>query len=619
MKKTLFLATILLGLACSSKKEVPMLDTNDENLLKEDVQDHKLVIYQVFTRLLTNAKNTNRKYGTLEENGVGKFNDINETLLGKIKEMGFSHIWYTGVLEHATMTDYTQYGIPLDDADVVKGRAGSPYAIKDYYDVSPDLAVDVPKRMQEFEALLARSHKAGLKVLIDFVPNHVARTYHSDAKPAGVKDLGEGDDKTKIFAPNNNFYYLPGTSFRVPPDYRPLGDLPHPTKDGRFDETPAKATGNDQFAPGPSVNDWFETIKLNYGVDIVNNRQMHFDPVPNTWEKMRDILVFWAKKGVDGFRCDMAEMVPAEFWGWVIPQIKDVNDEIVFVAEIYNPNEYRTYIEKGKFDYLYDKVGLYDTLRAVIQHGASANHISGNWKYLQGINSRMLRFMENHDEQRIASRFFAGKAEKGIPTMAVSALLNSGPVMMYFGQEVGEPALGEEGFSGDDGRTTIFDYWGVPQYQNWISTGQYNGLQLDGSMRVLRRHYADLLNFCQNADAVRRGGLYDLQAANNGGKTAGYEEHRIYSFLRFTDKQKLLVVVSFEENLKRRINVRIPANAFAAMDLPVNANYELKCVLGQHQPVPFNAANVTNPQIESAGIPLELQPLSAYAFEIVEK
>lgn len=618
MKKILFLTALLATLACSSQKDAPMLDTNDENYLKEEVEDHKLIIYQVFTRLLANTKSTNKEYGTIEENGVGKFNDVNETLLGKIKDMGFSHIWYTGVLEHATMTDYTKYGIPLDDADVVKGRAGSPYAIKDYYDVSPDLAVDVPKRMQEFEALLERSHKAGLKVLIDFVPNHVARTYRSDAKPAGVKDLGEGDDRNRIFAPGNNFYYLPGTSFRVPHDYHPLENLPHPTKDGRFDETPAKATGNDQFTPQPSVNDWFETIKLNYGVDIVNNRQMHFEPVPNTWEKMRDILVFWAKKGVDGFRCDMAEMVPAEFWGWVIPQIKDVNKDIVFVAEIYNPNEYRTYIETGKFDYLYDKVGLYDTLRAVIQHGASANYIPQNWRSLQGINNRMLRFMENHDEQRIASRFFAGKAEKGLPAMAVSALLNSGPAMVYFGQEVGEPALGKEGFSGDDGRTTIFDYWGVPQYQNWMSAGRYDGLTLEVNQRILRKKYQQLLTFCRDNEAIRKGGLYDLQAANNGGKTAGYDDHKLYSFLRFTEGQKLLIVVSFEETLTRRTNIRIPTNGFAALSLSVDANYNLKCVLGTHKPVSFNAANVSNYQVASGGIPLEIAPLSCHVFEIAE-
>ncbi len=617
MKKILYLTILLtFGLACSSKKEVPMLDTTDENLLKEKVEDHKLTIYQVFTRLLTNAKSTNKEYGTLEENGVGKFNEISEKLLHEIHQMGFTHIWYTGIIEHATMTDYSKFGIKPDDADVVKGRAGSPYAIKDYYDVNPDMAVDVPNRMKEFEALLERTHDAQLKVLIDFVPNHVARQYGSDVKPEGVKDLGETDNTSHLFDPKNNFYYLPGTSFRVPHDYHPLGNLPHPTKDGHFDETPAKATGNDQFTPDPGMNDWFETIKLNYGVDIVNGRKNHFDPIPDTWEKMRDILVFWTKKGVDGFRCDMAEMVPVEFWGWVIPQIQEVNSDIIFIAEIYNPAEYRNYIEQGKFTYLYDKVGLYDTLRGIIQYGSSANHISQNWKNLQGINQYMLRFMENHDEQRVASQFFAGKAEKGLPAMAVSALLNSGPVMVYFGQEVGEPAQGPEGFSSDDGRTTIFDYWAVPNYQNWISSGQYNGLELEPDQLVLRKKYVQLLQFCRANEAIRKGGLYDLQAANNGGKTAGYEENRVYSFLRFTDNQKLLIIVSFEEELKREINVRIPENALAAMELSLNKNYKLKCILGDHPDIPF-AASTTQDNL--GGIPLKLEPLSSYVFEIVEK
>src|SRR5690242_10044047 len=170
----------------------------------------KVVIYQVMTRLFGNSMTTNKPYGTREENGVGKFNDFTITALHAIKELGITHIWYTGVIEHATMTDFSSFGIPPDDPDVVKGRAGSPYSIKDYYDVNPDLAVNVPNRMKEFEALIDRTHANNLKVVIDFVPNHVARAYKSDAKPAGVKDLGEGDDNTVKFKPNNNFYYLPG-------------------------------------------------------------------------------------------------------------------------------------------------------------------------------------------------------------------------------------------------------------------------------------------------------------------------------------------------------------------------------------------------------------------------
>src|SRR5690606_12297011 len=226
---------------------------------------------------------------------------------------------------------------------------GSPYAIKDYYDVNPDLAVDVSNRMAEFTQLVERTHQNGLKVIIDFVPNHVARAYKSDARPSGVIDLGEQDDKSVSFNPTNNFYYLPGQSFQVPRGYTPLGNNPFPTKDGKFEETPAKVTGNDQFTATPGVNEWFETVKINYGIDIQNERKTYFDPIPDTWVKMKDILVFWAEKNIDGFRCDMAEMVPVEFWNYAIPQVRKINPEIIFIAEIYNPAQYKNYIDQGKF------------------------------------------------------------------------------------------------------------------------------------------------------------------------------------------------------------------------------------------------------------------------------
>ncbi|MDH5610216.1 MAG: alpha-amylase family glycosyl hydrolase, partial [Cyclobacteriaceae bacterium] len=276
------------------------------------MKNNRPVVYQLMTRLFGNTKTANVPWGTIEENGVGKFADITPKALSALQAQGYTHIWYTGVLEHALLTDYTAFGIPLDDADVVKGRAGSPYAIKDYYDVDPDLATDVAHRMQEFEALVGRTHEAGLQLLIDFVPNHVARGYSSDARPEGVRDFGEDDNTQLAFAPNNNFYYLPGTTFQVPDDYVSLGEHDFPTKDGRFDESPAKVSGNDVFTATPSSNDWFETVKLNYGVDYPSGRTTHFEPIPDTWVKMENILMYWAAKGVDGFRCDMAEMVPVE-------------------------------------------------------------------------------------------------------------------------------------------------------------------------------------------------------------------------------------------------------------------------------------------------------------------
>ena len=394
-----------------------------------DTQE-KIIIYQVFTRLFGNNSLRCKPNGSLEENGCGKMADFTTKALNEIRTLGATHIWYTGIIEHATQTNYTRYGIKPDHPAVVKGKAGSPYAIKDYYDVDPDLATSIPDRMKEFENLVTRSHKAGLKIIIDFVPNHVARQYGSDAKPEGVTDLGEKDDVTKAFSPNNNFYYIPDTKLEGNIDLHRGAAEP-------YIEFPAKATGNDRFDAWPNSNDWYETVKLNYGIDYLNGHSRHFEPIPDTWVKMRDILLFWSAKGIDGFRCDMAEMVPVEFWGWVIPQIKAEHPKLIFIAEVYNPGEYRNYLFNGKFDYLYDKVGLYDTLRAITCGWESATAIPQRWQSLGGIEKRMLNFLENHDEQRIASDYFAGNGSKAIPAMIVSACMNTNPVMIYFGQELG--------------------------------------------------------------------------------------------------------------------------------------------------------------------------------------
>ncbi len=532
--------------------------------VKPDTKE-RIVLYQVMTRLFGNTNSNNKPWGTLDENGVGKFDDFTPTALEEIKKMGFTHIWYTGVIEHAVLTDYSSSGIATDDADVVKGRAGSPYAIKDYYDVNPDLAVEVPERMAEFEALITRTHEAGLKMYIDFVPNHVARQYVSDAKPDGVEDFGKNDDRAIAFDPDNNFYYVVGEPFEVPADYESLGDNKVKSKDLVFKETPAKATGNDVFSATPSVNDWFETVKLNYGVDYLDNRKTYFDPIPDTWQKMRHILSYWAEKGVDGFRCDMAEMVPVEFWRWVTQEIKNEYPDIVFVAEIYNPDNYRDYIFKGGFDYLYDKVELYDTLKHVIQRTASTDDISTVWQRQEGITDNMLRFLENHDEQRIASPDFAGAMEKGIPMMAVTAFMHQGPVMMYFGQEVGEPGKGFSGFGGDDGRTTIFDYWGVPEHQKWINEGRFNGENLSEAQVALRDKYIEILKSTNTYPSIREGAFYDLHYFNRTEAFQGYS-NAIYAFLRHNQEEATLIVTNFGES-DEEVNIRIPEDAWKVMRL----------------------------------------------------
>lgn len=531
-------------------------------------QKNKMVIYQVFPRWFGNLRPSPVMNGSLAENGVGKFSAFTPLALSKIKELGVTHVWYTGVIEHATKTDYTMFGIRKDHSAVVKGKAGSPYAIKDYYDIDPDLADNIQNRMSEFEDLVKRTHEAGMKVIIDFVPNHVARQYFSDAREPFVEDLGQTDNVSKAFDVNNNFYYLLGQTLTLRFD-------PQREEDFAYSEFPAKVTGNNHFDAYPSQNDWYETVKLNYGVDYMHGGACHFNTIPNTWEKMLEILLFWADKGVDGFRCDMAEMVPVEFWNWVIPQVKKVRD-VIFIAEVYNPDEYRNYIYTGHFDYLYDKVGLYDTVRAVMCGQAPASNISHCWQSLEGIQKNMLNFLENHDEQRVASDFFAGDARPGIPGMIVSAAMNTNPVMIYSGQELGERGMDAEGFSGRDGRTTIFDYWSVESLRNWNNNGLFDGAKLTPAERSLREMYAKLLNVVRSEPVIVEGAFYDLMYANSGNPY--FNPNRQYAFLRKWKNEVLLVVVNFDR-ADQCVWVNIPVEAFKALDFEDNKPAELTDLL----------------------------------------
>ena len=518
----------------------------------------KLVIYQVFTRTFGNKNLTKKEYGTLAENGAGKMNDFDEGVLRHIHDLGVTHLWYTGVIRHATCTDYSSFGIPTQNPRVVKGRAGSPYAITDYYDIDPDIAVDVDARMAEFESLVARTHAEGMKIIIDFVPNHVARQYKSIAKPKGVEDLGEGDDTGKHFDPQNNFYYCPGEQL----DLSGVVENTYAHGAEAYHEFPAKCTGNDRFDSHPQQNDWYETIKLNYGVDYCDagGRSYHYHPVPSTWKKMTDILLFWAAKGVDGFRCDMAEMVPHEFWAYATQQVKERYPEMIFIGEVYDPNQYRMYVESG-FNYLYDKVGMYDCIRGVICGERSASSITHEWQKVDDIRDHMLYFLETHDEQRIASDFFAANPWKGVPGMIVSALLQQNPVMVYAGQEFGERGMDKEGFSGQDGRSTIFDYW----TSDTVYKGFFNRDALTTDEKKLSLIYQGLLRFCNREKAVREGLTFDLMYVNQ--QSHQFNPHKQFVFLRKADDEVLLVVANFDQE-RVQINVTIPAYAFDFLGIP---------------------------------------------------
>ena len=538
----------------------------------------KPVVYQVFTRLFGNTNSTNKPWGTIDENGVGKFSDFTPQALKSIKSLGTSHIWFTGVPHHALISDYTEYGIRGDDPDVVKGRAGSPYAVKDYYNVNPDLADDPAKRLEEFEALVARTHEAGMKVIIDIVPNHVARDYESLSAPEGVSDFGAHDDTSVEYARDNNFYYVVGEAFEVPDGgaYKPLGGDSHPLSDGKFDEFPAKWTGNGARAAQPDINDWYETVKVNYGVRPDGTYDFPTLPegfsaehaafwegkdVPDSWYKFRDIAHYWLDKGVDGFRYDMAEMVPVEFWSFLNSSIKQKAPNAFLLAEVYQPDKYRAYIQQGKMDYLYDKVGFYDTLKTIMQGSGAVSDLVAIHDEVRDIAPHMLHFLENHDEQRIASPDFAGDADKGKPALAVSALISRAPTLLYFGQDVGEDGSEETGF-GDPTRTTIFDYAGVPAHQRFMNNGKFDAGQSTDKEKALHRFYKDIMNIAATNSAIT-GRYQSLHALNLSVEGSAYSEQQ-FAFLREKNGQGIIVLVNFSEAPTGPISLAVPASAIQA-------------------------------------------------------
>lgn len=544
----------------------------------------KEVVYQVFTRLFGNKNTTNKPWGTIEENGVGKFSDFTDKALQEIKKLGVTYIWYTGVPHHDVIRDYTKYGISNDDPDVVKGRAGSPYAVKDYYNVNPDLATNPANRLEEFEALIARSHKNGLKVIIDIVPNHIARNYHSVSNPKGVTDFGAEDDTSVEYARNNNFYYIPGKAFEVPTSdsYKPLNGEKNPLIDGKFNEFPAKWTGNGSRQAKPDINDWYETVKVNYGIKPDGSKDFpelpvgyenkdykaHYEfwqdkDVPSSWKKFRDIALYWTAKGVDGFRYDMAEMVPYEFWSYMNSAIKMKNPKAFLMAEVYNPKEYRNYIKLGKMDYLYDKVETYDHLKSIIQGNAMPDPLSDIQIGMNDIDNHMLHFLDNHDEQRLASPEFAGSPEKGKPLMVYSATLGTSPTMIYFGQEVGEAGTIDGGY-GKPSRTSIFDYVGVPNHQRWMNGGKFDGGKLTDSEKKLRDFYKRLLNFTLKSDALM--GKYKEIQTPNRKSTKGYDPG-MFSFVRWSVNEKLIILVNFSWVTTSSFELKVPQDVIKTWNL----------------------------------------------------
>ena len=527
-------------------------------------------IYQLFVRTFGNKNTAPLFDGDKSQNGCGTFANINDNALESLKALGITHIWLTGVIRHSSMTAYPELGIKSTNPQITKGKAGSPYSIMDYYDIDPDLAVNPQNRMEEFEETLNRIHEKGMKVIMDFIPNHLAREYKSLCKPFDVEEFGEYDNKNVSFAKDNNFYYIPNQEFVIPSQQTTDNSATQQLSNSatQYQEFPAKASGNDVFSPRPSVNDWYDAVKLNYGVDYQNNHTKYFDTIPNTWYKMLNIMQYWCEKGVDGFRVDMAEMVPVEFWRWSINELRE-NYDAIMIAEIYQPHLYKEYVNAG-FDYLYDKVGLYNTLENIYRYGQRADTITNVWNSLQGLGDAMLRFMENHDEVRLASRHFVGDAFKALPAVAMAALMNRGPFMIYNGQESGEDADGSVGFSGDDGRTSIFDYAVMPRHQKWMAGGKFDGGEFTDEQRKLYDFYKKILNFRLTSDAINKGAFYDLMWVNPW--YSNFDPQYVYAFLRYYNNDRLLIVINFNQNESRYCEVKIAEDALEYMSQRSTAN-----------------------------------------------
>lgn len=633
--------------------------------------ESRLRIYQLFVRLFGNTNETRKQNGTLAENGVGKFNDINNAALKSLREMGFTHLWLTGVLQQATGTDYSNIGQPADDPDLLKGIAGSPYAIKDYFDVCPDYAAKPEHRLEEFRSLLDRIHSHGMKALIDFVPNHVARSYDSDVKPAlnfGAKgNDGAGDNMSILFSPQNNFFYLrpdrSGPPLRLPTckDGRtisPTCQIAGMKCDGLFNGEMAfgRVTGNNVVSWTPTIHDWYETVKLNYGFDFTGssettrqypNANASDETLPDTWKKMNGVLEYWQAMGVDGFRCDMSHMVPPEFWNWVIAKARARHVDVVFIGEAYDNDPAKvpgvdpviSKLNWGASNVMFDLLNagfnaVYDdpTYRAIkkIYEGPGwANDIDDAHSD-DFIFENSIRYAENHDEVRIAaSSQWDGLGMKiGAPVSAILYGLSRGALLLHNGQEVGEPGDGIEGFGRSDARTSIFDYWSMPAFTKWVNDHRYDGGRLSLEQNELRWFYSRLINLV--GEPAFRDGIYiPLNAANRDNPDYGRlsdeqpSGHWFYAFLRYDHMsgQRFLVAVDLHPAITLKdVRIVLPQSAITSLDLASqdrHVDFHLVDRLAEKNPVTLRST-IAEAIDRGVSIP-EIPPLSAYYFEFSSK
>lgn len=608
--------------------------------------DTRLEVYQLLVRTFGNINETRVPNGTLAENGTGRFDDLNPAAAAALADMGMTHVWFTGALQQATSTDWSEVGEPADDPDILKGRAGSPYAIRDYFDVAPDYAVDPAARHTAFRAAVSAMHAEGLDVLLDFVPNHVARSYASSVRPE--RSFGAGDRTDVFYTRDNHFFYLqvgdaptqmPGFDRATQTPISPTCSVLAATAgdyqcDGLYDWTNGgetdwgRVTGNNVASWSPDLGSWYETVKLNYGFDYTTGAFEHpavgapEAPIPRTWEVMDEVIAHWQSLGVDGFRVDMAHMVPMAFHEWLISRSRARDPNVFWMAEAYDTDPAK--VTEGNvlhallgagYDAVYDD-DTYDRLKAVFDGNAWANDVDNPLIADPILTHHALRYAENHDEVRLASPhdwMFDGANVGRAQAQAITAMLfaiGRGPVMVYAGQETGESAEGAEGFGGDDGRTSIFDYWSMPSFVGWVNSHAYDGGGLDAETAALRAQHLE--TWAAFRDPVfAQGQTYLLNGANldrprfgrlEGEPVSGRYAHAL---LRYVDGRAALVFVWLHPTITATdVAVRVPADAWDRVgfgDAPV----ALRVGLG----VALDAPSIDRDALNTEGVALgDIEP-----------
>ena len=272
------------------------------------------------------------------------------------------------------------------------------------------------------------------------------------------------------------------------------------------------------------------------------------------------------------------------------------------------------------FNAVYDDP-TYKVLKGIYDGPRWANDIDGAVTS-DFIYQNSLRYAENHDEVRLAGRNNWGSVgmEVGRPVAAIIYGIGCGPVMIYNGQEVGEPADGVEGFGGDDARTTIFDYWSMPELVKWVDGHKYDGALLSKEQKGLRAYYAKLLKLV-GEPGFRFGGYHALNAANTRAARFGTIEgdpasgHWMYAFLRYDSRsqQRWLVVANLHRSADfTEVHVHIPADAVQWLELPSQAPLALTDHLGSGGTLTAKPADLPTDGVVIPKIPA----LSAMYFEI---